>query len=58
MLMKNDLIDGNEHTKCIFKKYPNEKIITICADFEDQLEPKEDEKSKFMKDTGLEKLGD
>ena len=55
---ETDLIDGNEHTKCIFKKYPNEKIITICADFEDQLSSlKGDEKLKFMKDTGLEKLG-
>ena len=33
------------------------KIITICADFEDQLSSlKGDEKLKFMKDTGLEKL--
>ena len=50
--------DGNEHTLNISKAYPNEKMITICADIEDQLSSlEEDEKSKFMKEIGLEKMG-
>ncbi len=52
------LTEGNEHTKNIKKTYPNEKVITICADIEDQLSSLEkDEKSKFMKEIGLEKMG-
>ena len=52
------LKDGNKHTRNIKKTYPNEKIITICADIEDQLSSLEtDEKSKFMKEIGLEKMG-
>ena len=50
--------DGNEHTLNISKAYPNEKMITICADIEDQLSSlEEDEKYKFMKEIGLEKMG-
>ena len=48
---------GNEHTKKL-KKYPNEKIITICADIEDQLSSLNlEDKSKFMREIGLEKMG-
>ena len=40
------------------KKYPNEKIITICADIEDQLSSLNlEDKSKFMREIGLEKMG-
>ena len=49
---------GNKHTRNIFETYKDEKIITICADIEDQLSSLEaDEKSKFMKEIGLEKMG-
>ena len=52
------LKDGNEHTLNIKKVYPKEKVITICADIEDQLSSlTEDEKSKFMREIGLEKMG-
>tara|TARA_B100001057_G_scaffold330560_1_gene330880 strand:- start:932 stop:2002 length:1071 start_codon:yes stop_codon:yes gene_type:complete len=53
-----DLKEGNKHIDSIVKKYPNEKIVTICADIEDQLSSLEtDEKSKFMREIGLEKMG-
>tara|TARA_A100001015_G_scaffold179094_1_gene199087 strand:- start:927 stop:1997 length:1071 start_codon:yes stop_codon:yes gene_type:complete len=53
-----NLKDGNEHTINIKKTYPNEKVITICADIEDQLSSLEiDEKANFMKEIGLEKMG-
>ena len=52
------LKEGNSHTKSIEKAYPEEKIINICADIEDQLSSlTEDEKSKFMREIGLEKMG-
>ena len=53
-----DLKNGNKHTSNIKKAFPQEKIITICADIEDQLSSlAEDEKSKFMREIGLEKMG-
>ena len=53
-----NLKDGNEHTLSIRKTYPKEKIINICADIEDQLSSLSiDEKSKFMREIGLEKMG-
>ena len=52
------LNDGNEHTINIMKAYPKEKVINICADIEDQLSSLDvDEKSKFMREIGLEKMG-
>ena len=52
------LKDGNKHTFNIVKAYPKEKVITICADIEDQLSSlTKDEKSKFMREIGLEKMG-
>ena len=52
------LKDGNVHTINITKAYPKEKVITICADIEDQLSSLDaDEKSKFMREIGLEKMG-
>jgi Predicted GTPase, probable translation factor len=52
------LKEGNEHTSSIINAYPKEKVITICADIEDQLSSlTEDEKSKFMREIGLDKMG-
>ena len=52
------LKDGNKHTINVIKTYPNEKVITICADIEDQLSSLEtDEKANFMREIGLEKMG-
>ena len=52
------LKEGNEHTLSIINAYPKEKVITICADIEDQLSSlTEDEKSKFMREIGLDKMG-
>ena len=52
------LKDGNDHTFNIMKTYSKEKVITICADIEDQLSSLSgDEKSKFMREIGLEKMG-
>ena len=55
---ETSLHKGNNYTELMSKPYPNEKIITICADFEDQLSSLDhQDKLKFMKETGLEKMG-
>ena len=55
---ESSLHKGNNYTELMSKSYPNEKIITICADFEDQLSSLDhQDKLKFMKETGLEKMG-
>ena len=52
------LAHGNEYTQMMREKYPNEKIINICADIEDQLSGlNKNEKESFMRDIGLEKTG-
>ncbi len=52
------LAHGNEYTQMMREKYPNEKIINICADIEDQLSGLNmNEKESFMRDIGLEKTG-
>ena len=52
------LAHGNEYTQMIREKYPNEKIINICTDIEDQLSGlNSNEKESFMRDIGLEKTG-
>ena len=55
---EENLDKGNNYTDQVKKKYPNEKIISICADIEDQLSGLDmAEKETFMKDIGLNKTG-
>ena len=55
---EENLSEGNNYTRQVKDKYPNEKIINICADIEDQLSGlEESEKETFMKDIGLNKTG-
>ena len=55
---EENLSEGNEYTTLVKTKYPDEKIIYICADIEDQLSGLEkSEKETFMKDIGLNKTG-
>ena len=49
---------GNNYTDQVKKRYPNDKIINICADIEDQLSDlNKVEKEIFMRDIGLNKTG-
>ena len=49
---------GNILTENIKKKYLNEKIVTICADIEDQIMGLDNnERETFMKEIGLDKTG-
>ena len=55
---EENLSKGNQYTEEVQKKYPNEKIIKICADIEDQLSGLDkNEKEAFMQDIGLNKTG-
>tara|TARA_B100001121_G_C18616819_1_gene587301 strand:+ start:24 stop:1094 length:1071 start_codon:yes stop_codon:yes gene_type:complete len=55
---EDSLSTGNILTEQVKKKYPDEKIIFICADIEDQLSGLEkNEKETFMKEIGLERTG-
>ena len=52
------LSGGNKHTEIIKTKYNNEKIVTICADIEDQIMGLDkNERESFMKEIGLKKTG-
>ena len=55
---EENLSKGNQNTEEVQNKYPNEKIIKICADIEDQLSGLDkNEKEAFMQDIGLNKTG-
>ena len=55
---EGSLATGNSFTESIKTKYPNEKIVNICADIEDQIMGLErNEKETFMKEIGLNKTG-
>ena len=55
---EENLSKGNQYTEEVQNKYPNEKIIKICADIEDQLSGLDkNEKEAFMQDIGLNKTG-
>ena len=55
---EGSLSSGNQFTKSVKSKYPNEKILNICADIEDQIMGLDkNEKETFMKEIGLNKTG-
>ena len=50
--------NGNDYTDVLKTRYPNEKLIIICADIEDQItDLKPEERESYMKNIGLEKTG-
>jgi GTP-binding protein YchF len=55
---EESLSKGNSFTESVKKKYSNEKIVTICADIEDQIMGLDNnERETFMKEIGLNKTG-
>ena len=55
---EESLVEGNVFTESIKKTYSNEKIVTICADIEDQIMGLDNnERENFMKEIGLNKTG-
>ena len=52
------LAKGNSFTESVKNKYPNEKVVMICADIEDQIMGLDNnERETFMKEIGLNKTG-
>ena len=55
---EENLAKGNDFTESVKKKYSTEKIVTICADIEDQIMGLDkSERETFMKEIGLNKTG-
>ena len=55
---EQNLSSGNKYTEIVKNKFPNEKLVIICADIEDQImELDPEERETFMKDIGLNKTG-
>jgi len=55
---EESLAKGNKFTQNVKSKYLNEKIVTICADIEDQIMGLDkNERETFMKEIGLNKTG-
>mgnify|MGYP000188369198 CR=1 FL=1 len=55
---EGSLANGNAFTKEMQNKYSNEKVVTICADIEDQIMGLDkSERETFMKEIGLNKTG-
>jgi len=55
---EDSLSKGNQFTEQVKKNYSNEKVISICADIEDQIMGLDkNERENFMKDIGLSKTG-
>jgi len=55
---ESSLNNGNKFTESVKSAYPNEKIVIICADIEDQIMGLDkDERETFMKEIGLNKTG-
>jgi ribosome-binding ATPase len=55
---EENLGKGNIFTENVKNEYPDEKIVTICADIEDQIMGLDsNERETFMKEIGLNKTG-
>ena len=55
---EESLASGNIFTQRVKDKYPNEKVVTICADIEDQIMSLDrNERETFMREIGLNKTG-
>jgi GTP-binding protein YchF len=55
---EESLTKGNTLTQSVKNKYPDEKVVTICADIEDQIMGLDNnERETFMREIGLNKTG-
>ena len=55
---EESVAQGNTFTETVKKNYSNEKVVTICADIEDQIMSLDNnERETFMKEIGLNKTG-
>ena len=55
---EESLLKGNSFTESVKNKHSNEKVVSICADIEDQIMGLDNnERETFMKEIGLNKTG-
>ena len=55
---ENSVSKGNKYSESIKTKFPDEKVLMICADIEDQIMSLDkQERETFMKEIGLNKTG-
>ena len=55
---EESLVKGNAFTESVKNKHTNEKVVTICADIEDQIMGLDNnERETFMQEIGLNKTG-
>ncbi|MDC0628806.1 redox-regulated ATPase YchF [Pelagibacteraceae bacterium] len=55
---EGSLVNGNKFTENVISNYKDEKVVTICADIEDQIMGLDkSERETFMKEIGLNKTG-
>ena len=55
---EESLAKGNSYTESVKKNYSEEKVVTICADIEDQIMGLDNnERETFMREIGLNKTG-
>ena len=55
---EESISSGNKYTESVKNNFPNEKMVIICADIEDQIIGLDsEEREAFMKDIGLNKTG-
>ena len=55
---EESLVEGNSFTESVKNNHSDKKIVTICADIEDQIMGLDgDERETFMKEIGLNKTG-
>tara|TARA_X000001036_G_scaffold75655_1_gene67187 strand:+ start:470 stop:1540 length:1071 start_codon:yes stop_codon:yes gene_type:complete len=55
---EESLVEGNSFTDSVKNKFSKEKLVTICADIEDQIMGLDsDERETFMREIGLNKTG-
>jgi GTP-binding protein YchF len=55
---EENLTKGNKYTEIVRSNFPNEKIVIICADIEDQIMGLDnEERETFMREIGLGKTG-
>ena len=55
---EDSLAKGNSYTESVKKNYSEEKVVSICADIEDQIMGLDkNERETFMKEIGLNKTG-
>ena len=55
---EESVTSGNKYTEIVKNNFPNEKVVIICADIEDQIMGLDkDERENFMKEIGLNRTG-